>query len=283
MKIANASHHPCFSGCGKGKYGRVHLPVAPECNIKCNYCNRRHDCVNESRPGVTSRVLKPKEALEYLRLALQEEPRITVAGIAGPGDPFATPERTLETLKLVKETYPDLILCLSSNGLNVSNYIDDLVSLGVDYMTLTINAISPDIGAKIYHHINVANVSYMGMDGARLLLEAQLKAIALLKKKAITVKVNTVVIPGINDDHITDIARHVADLGVDLMNCIALLPVPGTPFGQMAGMSMAGINAIRDQAAPYLAQMRHCVRCRSDAVGLLGDDKFQKLAGAMDD
>lgn len=107
MPLSSSSRHPCFSGCAKGRYGRVHLPVAPVCNIKCSYCNRRHDCVNESRPGVTSRLLKPEEAVQYLRHALKKEPRISVVGIAGPGDPFATPERTLETLRLVRNDYPE--------------------------------------------------------------------------------------------------------------------------------------------------------------------------------
>lgn len=276
MKTANT--HPCFSGCAAGRYGRVHLPVAPTCNIKCNYCNRRHDCVNESRPGVTSTVLSPQEALWYLRRALLAEPRITVAGIAGPGDPFATPARVLETLELVRKEYPELILCLSSNGLNISKYISDLADLGIRYVTITINAIDPAIGAKIYHHVDVANVSYMGENGAQLLVDAQLRAVGLLKGKNITVKVNTVVVPGINDGHVQDIARHVAGLGVDLMNCIAMLPVPGTPFGHMQTMSTAAMSDIRNQAAPYLPQMRHCARCRADAVGLLAKDKSRQLA-----
>ncbi len=55
MKIGlDITRHPCFNESAKGTCGRVHLPVAPECNIKCNYCNRKYDCVNESRPGVTS-------------------------------------------------------------------------------------------------------------------------------------------------------------------------------------------------------------------------------------
>ncbi len=51
--------HPCFNEEAKHTSARVHLPVAPKCNIQCNYCNRKFDCVNESRPGVTSSVLAP--------------------------------------------------------------------------------------------------------------------------------------------------------------------------------------------------------------------------------
>ncbi|WP_227625365.1 hypothetical protein [Geofilum rubicundum] len=51
--------HPCFDEKARHAHARVHLPVAPNCNIQCNYCNRQFDCVNESRPGVTSTLLKP--------------------------------------------------------------------------------------------------------------------------------------------------------------------------------------------------------------------------------
>lgn len=53
--------HPCFQESCHGKYGRIHLPVAPACNIQCAYCDRRYDCANESRPGVTSEVISPEK------------------------------------------------------------------------------------------------------------------------------------------------------------------------------------------------------------------------------
>ena len=113
IKNLDLSKHPCFNKDVKGQFGRVHLPVAPKCNIKCNYCNRKYDCVNESRPGVTSTVLSPEQSLEYMRRVLEKEPRISVAGIAGPGDPFANGEQTMETMRLLRQEFPELILCLA--------------------------------------------------------------------------------------------------------------------------------------------------------------------------
>ena len=127
--MLNTDRHPCFNAEVKGECGRVHLPVAPKCNILCNYCNRKYDCVNESRPGVTSAVLKPKQAMAYLEAVLEKEPRITVAGIAGPGDPFANPQETLETVRLIRQRFPDLLLCLATNGLGLPPYLDELAEL----------------------------------------------------------------------------------------------------------------------------------------------------------
>ena len=103
------SRHPCFNAGMRGIVGRVHLPVAPRCNIQCKYCNRQYDCVNESRPGVTSAVLTPKQAIAYLEFVFEELNNISVVGIAGPGDPFANPKETMETLRLVRERYPEMI------------------------------------------------------------------------------------------------------------------------------------------------------------------------------
>ena len=58
--------HPCFNPDVKGKFGRVHLPVAPKCNIQCGYCNRKYDCVNESRPGVTRPLAKASLIITFL-------------------------------------------------------------------------------------------------------------------------------------------------------------------------------------------------------------------------
>src|SRR6056297_2047831 len=142
----DTSKHPCFNKASSGDCGRVHLPVAPKCNIQCNYCNRKYDCVNESRPGVSSGVLGPAQAVLYMEKVLEKEPRITVAGIAGPGDPFANPEETLGTMRLLREKYPDLILCLATNGLGLKpEYIDEIARIGVSHVTVTINAIDPEI------------------------------------------------------------------------------------------------------------------------------------------
>jgi nitrogen fixation protein NifB len=131
-------------------FGRLHLPVAPKCNIQCNYCSREFDCLNENRPRVTSKVLSPQQALYYLEQAMALSRNIAVVGIAGPGDPFANPDESMETLRLVRDKYPEMPLCVSTNGLDLLPYIDELARLQVSHVTITINAIDPQIGAEIY-------------------------------------------------------------------------------------------------------------------------------------
>jgi nitrogen fixation protein NifB len=266
------SAHPCFHPHSKSKCGRVHLPIADRCNVQCNFCNRKYDCANESRPGVTSQLMTPTEGVEYLAAALAREPRITVAGIAGPGDPFANPERTLETLRLVRERFPAILLCVASNGLNVAPYVDALARLQVGHMTITVNAVDPAVGAQVYSWVRKHPRVHRGTDAARVLLDNQLQAIRQLKAAGIMVKVNTVVIPGVNDDHVADIAQQVSDLGADVLNCMPLRPTAETPFATLTEPDAAYMAKVRAVAACFLPQMYHCTRCRSDAAGMLGED-----------
>jgi len=275
------ARHPCFNPAAKGSYGRVHLPVAPKCNIKCNYCNRKYDCVNESRPGVTSTVLTPHQALVYLEKVLAKEPRISVAGIAGPGDPFANAENTMETLQLIRKRFPEMILCLASNGMALAPFVPELAKIRVSHVTVTVNAVDPAIGEKIYGWVRDGNVVYRGRQAAELLLSRQMEAIAALKQYGITVKVNTIVIPGINDGHILDVAEVMKGKGVDLLNCMALFPNAGTAFAHIPQPNKETMARIRNNAEKYLPQMRHCTRCRADAVGLLEDDKTHEFRGCL--
>ncbi len=273
--------HPCFNKESSGSCGRVHLPVAPKCNIQCNYCNRKYDCVNESRPGVTSGILKPFQALEYTRQVLDKEPRITVIGIAGPGDPMANPAETLETMRLIRKEYPHMLFCLSSNGLAMPQYLDDLAELGVTHATVTLNTVDPAIGAQIYSWVRDGNVVYRGQAAAELILERQLASIAGLKARGLAVKVNTIVIPGVNDAHVQAVAVKASELGVDLMNLMPMHPNEGTPFGHLAEPTKAAIDALRAEAGPLVPQMTHCRRCRADAVGLLCNDRSGELGGVL--
>ncbi|WP_419659028.1 NifB: FeMo cofactor biosynthesis protein, NifB-like [Desulfosarcina variabilis str. Montpellier] len=269
MDLAN---HPCFNAKMRGVYGRVHLPVAPRCNIQCNYCDRKYDCVNESRPGVTSAVLSPHQAMAYLDYVLEEVKNISVVGIAGPGDPFANPDETMETLRLVREKYPEMILCLATNGLGIGPYIDELAEMNVSHVTITLNAIDPEIGSKLYSFVRHGKRVLAPKAGFEVLLEKQLEAIIRLKEKNVTTKVNTIIVPGINEDHIEAVAEKMAELKVDILNCIPFFPNKGAKFAHIEEPSKESVVKIRKKAAQHIPQMYHCKRCRADAVGILGEE-----------
>ena len=277
----NLDDHPCFNKKSHRRFGRVHLPVAPRCNIQCKFCNRQFDCVNESRPGVTSAVLSPAQAMVYLEEVLRQKPDIRVVGIAGPGDPFANAAQTLETCRRVRARYPEMMLCLATNGLSLSPYLDELAALKVSHVTVTVNAVDPEIGARIYAWMRIGKRVVRGEEGAEILLNRQLEAIQGLKQRGLIVKINSIIIPGINDTHIAAVAQRMSGLGVDLFNCMPYYPNAGSEFEYLQEPDAAMVHAVRQAAGRHVRQMRHCTRCRSDAVGLLGEAPSEVLMATL--
>ena len=263
-------NHPCFSEGARQRVGRIHLPVAPKCNMQCNYCNRDFECANESRPGVSSTILTPLQAADYLDAVLEKVKDIGVVGIAGPGDPLANAAEMMETLRLVRERHPEMVLCLATNGLELSRHIPELVQLRISHVTVTVNAVDPEIGSRIYAWARVNRKVYRGVDAARIIFEKQLEGIRKLKGNNMVVKINTVIIPGINDSHVKEIAKCVSEMKADILNCIPLYHVAGTPFANILSPSREKMESIREEVKAYLPQMSHCSRCRADAAGLIG-------------
>jgi len=272
-------NHPCYSEGAHHHYARIHVAVAPACNIQCNYCNRKYDCSNESRPGVTSERLSPEEAAKKVLLVGGEVQRMSVLGIAGPGDALANPGKTFETFGMVRKFAPDLKLCLSTNGLELATYIDEMVEHNIDHITVTINSVdeSGEIGSQIYPWIFYNNKRYYGKEAAQILLERQLEGMKKCVEKGILIKANSVLIPGINDKHLPEVSKKLKEIGVFLHNIMPILSEPefGTAF------ALNGVPSATDQQQMEVQEacgmdmklMQHCRQCRADAVGLIGEDR----------
>ncbi len=269
--VPAARIHPCFEDACPAT-ARIHLPVAPVCNISCNYCVRRFDCPNESRPGVVTKVLSPQEALERYLLARTRVESLDVVGIAGPGDALANWEQVRETLRLIRAVDESVLFCLSTNGLLLPRYADELIELGVTHVTVTMNAVDPIVGAQIYRQVTLDHITYTGEAAAAVLLSNQIAGIKYLTSRGILVKVNCVLIEGVNDRHIDAVAAMAAELGATMANIMPMIPVPGSPFGNRPLVKNSTVRSTRERCEQYLPQMRHCHQCRADAIGKLGED-----------
>ena len=270
-------NHPCYSEDAHHYFARMHVAVAPACNIQCHYCNRKYDCANESRPGVVSEVLTPDQAVKKTMAVAANIPQMTVLGIAGPGDPLANPEKTFETFRRLSQEAPDIKLCVSTNGLALPDSVEELSKHNIDHVTITINCVDPEIGAKIYPWIFWNNRRIKGVKGAKILIEQQQKGLEMLIAKGILVKVNSVMIPGINDEHLAEVSRVVKSKGAFLHNVMPLIAEAehGTFFGVMGqrGPTPDELQDLQDSCSGDMNMMRHCRQCRADAVGMLGEDR----------
>ncbi|MDR1967055.1 MAG: radical SAM protein [Synergistaceae bacterium] len=271
--------HPCFSGAAHNKYGRLHLPVSASCNIGCRFCRRAFN-TDEDRPGVSAGILPPDGAVDTVRGALELCPEITVVGIAGPGDTLAS-DSAINAFRAVHRAYPELIMCMSTNGLMLPDRAEELVEVGVKSVTVTVNAVDPSVLEKIVAYIVCDGRKLTGRDMS-VLTERQLEGIRRVSSLGATVKVNTVLAPGVNDSHIGDIAAAVSLAGAHIYNIIPLIPQHELAHIEPPDCGM--LQSAREQAAKHIDVFHHCKHCRADACGIPGVSDFSgKLyGGAME-
>ena len=268
--------HPCYSEEAHHYFARMHVAVAPACNIQCNYCNRKYDCANESRPGVVSERLTPDTALRKIIAVANEVPQLSVLGVAGPGDAVYDWRKTQATFGAVAELMPDIKLCISTNGLALPDHVDEIAALNIDHVTITINMVDPEIGARIYPWIFYDHKRYTGVEASQILHERQMLGLEMLSARGILVKVNSVMIPGVNDEHLIEVNKWVKQRGAFLHNVMPLIsdPAHGTHYGldRPARPDSGGAEAYAGQArrrrqadAPLPPVPRR--RCRSARRG----------------
>lgn len=269
------SVHPCYGDKAHFTYARIHLPVAPRCNIQCNYCIRSiNKC--EYRPGVASRLLAVEDAVKRVEQAVKlYKNKLKVVGIAGPGEPLAN-EATFQLLKQINEKFPNLIKCIATNGLLLPDKASLLADLGVKAVTVTVNAIDEHVGAMIYEWVFYKGKVLRGVNGAKVLIENQLKGIEEAYRVGLVVRVNFVLIPSINDKEVTKVAKEAASRGAVMMNIIPLIPLH--KFKDLRPPTCEELRKARDEAEKYIPQFRLCKQCRADACGIPAFEKAPMLS-----
>jgi nitrogen fixation protein NifB len=269
------SAHPCFNEKAHFTTARIHLPVAPKCNIQCMFCSRsKNKC--EHRPGAYSHLMKPEEAVEKVQQTREEMPELKVVGIAGPGEPLFNDE-TFETFRLIRDAFPDMHLCVATNGLLLPDRIEELKDVGVGSITVTINGIHPEIVAQVVGHVYYDGTLMRGVEGAEVLTKHQLRGLEMAYDLEIPVKINTVLIPTINRGEITPIAREASARGAWLMNIIPLIPL--YQFRDLPAPTCDELKSAREEAEQFLPKFRLCRQCRADAVGVPGKEHHEPHTG----
>ena len=260
--------HPCFENykCG----ARFHLPVAFRCDTKCNYCKREYSDKID-RPGVSEGILPLSDVEGYIREKAELYPECGIIGIAGPGDPFANADELFGAFEIVNEKFPDYRCCVCTNGFYLPDNKERFLKSSVKYITLTINSVEAPTLAKIYDHLVLNGKCYHGEEMGNIIRKLQKEALdIIIQKENIRMKINIVVIPGINDGEIAGIVEATRDYGVYIYNLIPMLPVKGTRFGDIEQISSESLEAIKDDlraAFPGIYIKDNCLRCRADACG----------------
>jgi len=213
---------------------------------------------------VSTRVVSVNEGLDLVESL--KNTNLKIIGIAGPGDPFSEPEKLFSFIENVRRKYgSNYEICLSSNGLAVHRHISILKELKVNFMTLTINALRPETYAEIVEWIIDHGTLYRGIEAGARLLSAQFKSLEAICQAGIRCKINTVIVPDINQYEILDLFKVVKKIGATKGNLIPLIPVSGTRFGDIHTVSIKEHEMLTNEAESVLSQVRHCKKCRADA------------------
>lgn len=256
--------HPCFSKEAHRLVGRVHLPVAPLCNIQCNFCERNLcAALNIQHPGWTTELLSVAEAVDLIHSVMHSKSQeyFFVVGVAGPGEPLAN-SQTFEALGLIHKEYPHLLKCMSTNGLLLEDKLTNIIEVGVRAVTVTINAPGSQVGRRIYPWVSYGGKTYRGEEAASLLVAKQFSGIRRAVDVGLIIKVNTVFIPGVNDVQMPEIATQIKEAGAKIMNIMPL--IPSGKMKKMPHPSCDELKRVRQECEKIIPQFRHCEQCRAD-------------------
>lgn len=251
--------HYCFNtNHDMEMWGRIHVPLARKCSLYCIYCNyqfNKNISEIEGRPGVASKIIEgEREIANYLNEKFIEYPGAKVVGVSGPGDPFENIQQLNILVDILKNNYPQCILCICTNGRIYDKEIEKLLSQDIlQYITLTINTLDvrkySDI-YKLYQHNHMKEN----------MLENQLKIIRKCQREKIKVKINTVYLEGINNKEIIDMFTFLREEGVQCFNLIPCISNDNKVNRYKEGYEKT-LNELISKGFPLL---RRCKHCRSD-------------------
>lgn len=210
------------------------LPVAARASARLRFA---------SLQPTAGTAMAPQQALARLEQTLRQG-EITGIELAGPGDPLATIDVSLATLRLIAEKYPDLSLSLVTLGIGGAHWAGELRQAGLSEVRMQVDAVDPVYLEKIYAWIRPGTKTLPLPEAARILVDEQQLTVSACKKAGMTVQVTTTVYPDHNTDHLETIARTMAACGADGMILTAYQPAEGAdivlPAADAAMIAAAG-------------------------------------------
>ncbi|MBE0527536.1 radical SAM protein [Candidatus Thorarchaeota archaeon] len=266
------AHHPCFAESRKELWARIHLPVAQHCNVKCIFCDQSiGSSCHTSKPGFANSLMEPQDAISRAMEEVENDSSLRIIAISGPGEPLAN-EETFTTLEGIRKQNESLNFCLSTNGVLLEDCVPRLLELGVTSISVSVNAIFPETAASIYDWARIDGKVTRGKEMGRIVIKKQFAGIKRAAALGMIIKVNTILIPGINTNDIDYLSKEVANFGASLQNIVPLIPC-----GKNLGLRSPTANELgcaRLTGSKHIRQFTQCKQCRSDVVGIPGKDRI---------
>lgn len=209
------------------------------------------------------------DAVQTAKKELNRRPNLRIVAVAGPGEPLAN-AATFEALSGLLKDRHRVHFCLSTNGVLLSDSVDRLVELRVDSLSVSMSTSNPATAAAIYEWANIRGKRMTGIGMGKAIVGTQVAGIRRAANAGIHVKINSVLIPGVNNGDIASLAEAAARAGAELQNIIPLVPC-GSMLTRRPPSFMEQEQA-RAEAREYINQFCGCQKCRADVVGIPGND-----------
>ncbi len=191
----------------RDRFGRriryLRLSVTDRCNLRCEYCAPASGAPHAPSPDI----LLDDEIVEILAtMARHGLEKVRFTG----GEPLVRPG-FCDLVRRVRAAVPGLReLCLSTNGILLAERAEELVEAGIDHFNVSVDTLDPERFRRVTRGGDLARVRR----GIERLLALGVRS----------VKVNAVLMRGVNDGEIPDFARLTLELPISV-RFIELMPL----------------------------------------------------------
>lgn len=201
------------------QYNRIHdylrISLTERCNLRCFYCMPEKGILLSEKSMLMSKDEIIAIAGEFVKLGVK---KIRLTG----GEPLLRKDAA-EIITALSQ-FP-VELTLTTNGILVDNFIDVFKQAGIKHLNVSLDSLQPEKMSKITRRDYFDRI----MNNVNLLIENNF-----------IVKINTVLIRGVNDDEIIDFIAWTQNKPVHV-RFIEFMPFDGNKWDWSKGVSLAEI------------------------------------------
>ncbi|MDO4916534.1 MAG: GTP 3',8-cyclase MoaA [Rothia sp. (in: high G+C Gram-positive bacteria)] len=173
----------------------LRISLTDKCNLRCQYCMPEQGLDWLAQQKLLS-------ADEIVRLATIAVEHLGVHEIRFTGGEPLLRKELPQILHEIHEQHPQIPLSMTTNGLGLEKHADRLKSAGLERINISLDTICPETFAQLTRRDRLSDV-FKGIDYAA--------SIGLFP-----IKINAVLMPGINDDQGADLLEWALDNGYQL-------------------------------------------------------------------
>jgi len=218
-----------IDGCGR-QIDSLRLGVTSECDLRCVYCRpavngkTKADAASAGKARPTRIDLSDQQRVEFVQF-LHNRYSLTQVRITG-GEPLLY-SGVVSLVARIRRAIPDITIAMTTNGTQLYDKGPDLKKAGLNRLNVSLDSLDP----VVYHKITGSRIDEVlrGLDCAEFLEFRPLK-------------INTVVLKGVNDGQIVELTRWALARGFEIRFLEAMPIGPAARVNQKAFVSATEIR-----------------------------------------